>query len=59
MASVGEWQKSLTDSATLLFYGHQSLLDVFSPLRLLDMLDKTQVDAFLIIDKQNNKKPLL
>ena len=59
VASVGEWQKSVQESQSVMFYAHQPLLEVLPPSALLQWLGQSTVQQFLILDKLNNKKHLI
>ena len=43
IASIGEWQKYLSDGSLLFFYGHPSLFEIISPKTICDMIEISSV----------------
>ena len=59
VSSVGEWQKIVSTSQMLIFYGNPPLLNVLTPKLILDMSEISQTKAFIIFDKINARKSLI
>ncbi|EAR90704.2 hypothetical protein TTHERM_00705200 (macronuclear) [Tetrahymena thermophila SB210] len=59
IASIGEWQKYLSNGSLLLFYGNPGLMNILTPRLLIDMNEICQTKAVVIIDKINAKKTVL
>ncbi|KAL4435549.1 hypothetical protein ABPG74_020325 [Tetrahymena malaccensis] len=59
IASIGEWQKYLSNGSMLLFYGNPGLMNILTPRLLIDMNEICQTKAVVIIDKINAKKTVL
>ena len=59
VASVGQWQKFLSSSQLLLFYGHPGLMNILTPKLFLDMSEISNTKVFIVMDKINANKTLL
>ena len=59
IASIGEWQKYLSISSLLLFYGNPGLMNILTPRIIIDMNEISKTKAIVLIDKINAKKNIL
>ena len=54
--SIGNWQLSLREADTLIYYGSKPFLHMISPSTLLDLSNTSQVRFFIISDRLNPLK---
>lgn len=51
--SLGNWQLSLRESDTLIYYGNKPFLHLLSPAMLLDLVNTCRVRCFIVSDRIN------
>jgi hypothetical protein len=54
--SIGNWQLSLREADTLIYFGNKPLLHLLSPATLLDLANSSKVRSFIINDRLNPLK---